>query len=195
MFNLIVSDYKKCLSIGGSKDLGIFGKIKFLIPLYGLHSIVIYRYGHWVDNLHSSNLVSRISYYPLILLYFIFNFIIEKAYDIKINRHAEIGKSFYIGHFGGICIPICSIGDNCSINQRVKIEPPMQDNECLIGNNVWIGAHAVIKSGVVLGNRTTVAAGSVVLKDVLDNYLIAGNPARSLNTNYDNSALFGIDPK
>ena len=47
-----------------------------------------------------------------------------------------------------------------------------------IGNDVWIGANVTILSGVTIGNNVVVAAGAVVTKDVPDNVLVGGVPAR-----------------
>ena len=47
-----------------------------------------------------------------------------------------------------------------------------------IGDGCWIGARAMILPGVTLGKRVLVAAGAVVTRDVPDDSLVAGNPAR-----------------
>lgn len=47
-----------------------------------------------------------------------------------------------------------------------------------IGDNVWIGGGAIICPGVKIGKNTTVAAGSVVTKDIPENILVGGNPCR-----------------
>ena len=47
-----------------------------------------------------------------------------------------------------------------------------------IGNNIWIGANAVILPGVSIGEHSVVAAGAVVTKDVPPHSLVAGVPAR-----------------
>lgn len=47
-----------------------------------------------------------------------------------------------------------------------------------IGDGTWIGARAVILQGVTIGKRVVVAAGSVVVHDVPDDCLVAGNPAK-----------------
>lgn len=47
-----------------------------------------------------------------------------------------------------------------------------------IGKSVWIGAHATILPNVTIGDNAIVGAGSVVTKDVPDNAIVAGNPAR-----------------
>jgi acetyltransferase-like isoleucine patch superfamily enzyme len=47
-----------------------------------------------------------------------------------------------------------------------------------IGDGCWIGARAMILPGVTIGKRVLVAAGAVVTRDVPDDSLVAGNPAR-----------------
>jgi acetyltransferase-like isoleucine patch superfamily enzyme len=49
-----------------------------------------------------------------------------------------------------------------------------------IGDRCTIGAHSFIMPGVTIGNESIVSPGSVVLKDVPPNTLVAGNPARSI---------------
>ena len=47
-----------------------------------------------------------------------------------------------------------------------------------IGNDVWIGGNVTILPGVTIGNNVVVAAGAVVTKDVPDNCVVGGVPAR-----------------
>ena len=49
-----------------------------------------------------------------------------------------------------------------------------------IGNDVWIGGGAIVLPGVTIGDRSVIAAGSVVTRDVPPDMLVAGNPARPL---------------
>ena len=51
-----------------------------------------------------------------------------------------------------------------------------------IGNDVWIGGNVTILPGVNIGNNVIVAAGAVVTKDVLDNSLVGGVPAKVIRT-------------
>ena len=47
-----------------------------------------------------------------------------------------------------------------------------------IGNDVWLCGKVTICPGVTIGNNVVVAAGSVVIRDVPDNIMVAGNPAK-----------------
>lgn len=47
-----------------------------------------------------------------------------------------------------------------------------------IGDDVWIGGGAIILPGVTIGNNVVIGAGSVVTKDIPDNVVVGGNPAK-----------------
>lgn len=49
-----------------------------------------------------------------------------------------------------------------------------------IGNNVWIGANAVVLPGITIGDNSVIGAGSVVTKDIPPNVIAVGNPCRVL---------------
>jgi acetyltransferase-like isoleucine patch superfamily enzyme len=51
-----------------------------------------------------------------------------------------------------------------------------------IGAHVWIGFNSIILKGVTIGDRSVVAAGSVVTKDIPADVLVAGNPARVIRS-------------
>ena len=63
--------------------------------------------------------------------------------------------------------------DSHGIEGRAPKEAPVR-----IGDGTWIGARAIILPGVTIGRRCVIAAGAVVSKDVPDDTLVAGNPAR-----------------
>ena len=62
-------------------------------------------------------------------------------------------------------------------NQRID-EQGVNTTAVAIGDDVWIGANAVILPGVHIGNHCVVAAGAVVTKDVPAHSLVAGVPAK-----------------
>ena len=59
------------------------------------------------------------------------------------------------------------------VEGRPHVQAPVR-----IGDGTWVGARAMILPGVTIGKRVVVAAGAVVTRDVPDDSLVAGNPAR-----------------
>jgi len=106
----------------------------------------------------------------------------------------SIGYRSFIGSFGVIgCNDEIKIGENVMIAQSVSIrdtdhnfeslEKPMieqgfQTAPIIIENNVWIGHGAVITKGIRIGSGAIVAANAVVTKDVPNNAIVGGVPAK-----------------
>lgn len=106
----------------------------------------------------------------------------------------HIGKNTLIGLSNSLTGPL-QVGDDVMFAQNVAlsglnhgysdINIPIRQQECktsavVVGNNVWIGANAVVTLGVHIGENSIVAAGSVVTKNVPAYTIVAGNPARIL---------------
>lgn len=70
------------------------------------------------------------------------------------------------------------VGENVTILHRVTIAEGFKDKPTVIGNNVFIGTGAVIRSGMIIGDNVKIGANAVVTHDVPSNCVIAGVPAR-----------------
>jgi acetyltransferase-like isoleucine patch superfamily enzyme len=85
------------------------------------------------------------------------------------------------------CVHEITIGDDVAIANFAYLTDSdshgvegrrVREAPITIGNGAWIGAKAIILPGVTIGSRALVAAGAVVTKDVPDDTLVGGNPAR-----------------
>lgn len=99
-----------------------------------------------------------------------YNVIILDIMPVYIGDHVMIGPNTLISTVGH---PLTPQGRR----RHLGIAKPVT-----IGNDVWIGGNATILPGVTIGNNVVVAAGAVVTKDVPDNSLIGGVPAKVLKT-------------
>jgi len=111
--------------------------------------------------------------------------------EIRIGSHTHIGGHSLLSGQGGI-----EIGSRCAISSGVAIysisnqyqespEDNIIDNKVVygkvtIGDDVWLGAGAIIFPGVTIGDHAVVGAGSVVRTDVSPWQVVAGVPARFL---------------
>ncbi len=66
---------------------------------------------------------------------------------------------------------------------------PATKGDVSIGNDVWIGAHAIILSGITIQDGAVIGAGSVVCKDVAPYAIVAGNPARQIRLRFDETTI------
>lgn len=186
MFEIIRSDIKR---FQRHPHDNLTGELCFFVFTFGLHAVVVYRFGRWLLSL-AGYPIYWLFLVLLFQIYMILSIVIRVFYDIHLDLSSDIGPGFYIGHFGGIRVGKCHIGSNCSIQQEVKLLP--KEGGGLgpqIGSHVWIGAHAQIKGNVRIGDGATIGAGAFVTECVKANNLVLGNPARILGTNYDNSQI------
>ena len=98
-----------------------------------------------------------------------------------ITNKSNIGGGIYLAHPFSTILNVRSIGCNFTCRQNTtcgnKFEG-MVDSCPTIGDNVTLGANVCIIGDISIGNNVIVGAGSVVVKSIPDNVVIAGNPAR-----------------
>lgn len=105
---------------------------------------------------------------------------------VEIQKEVVIGKNTRISSHSFVCQGV-SIGENCFVAHGVKfvndifIDSDSYQNwkfkKTVVGNNVRIGSNATILP-VNIGNNAIIGAGSVVTKDVPENGIVKGNPAK-----------------
>ncbi len=104
-----------------------------------------------------------------------------------------IGKNFYMGNYCLLAANV-NIGDDVLFASYVSLvggDHKIDNIDCLIresgrdelktieiANNVWVGHGVIIMQGVKIGSGSVVASGAVVTKDVPENAIVGGNPAR-----------------
>ncbi|KRK33132.1 sugar O-acetyltransferase [Loigolactobacillus bifermentans] len=120
------------------------------------------------------------------------------ALSMQSTFNCDNGQNIHVGdHFLSnynltiLDIAPVTIGDNVMIGPNVDIytvNHPLtpqgrrdhlgKGSPVVIGNDVWIGGKVTITPGVTIGNNVVIAAGAVVTKDVPDNMLVGGVPAK-----------------
>ena len=107
-------------------------------------------------------------------------------FNSSVPASCEIGKGTKFG-YGGIAVVLHArtvIGKNCMIGQGVTIGGKSGWYEVpVIGDNVHISAGARILGPVRIGNNVIIGANAVVVKDVPDNCIVAGIPAKIIKEN------------
>jgi maltose O-acetyltransferase len=113
------------------------------------------------------------------------NIFIKNPNNILVGNHVSFNDGAYLNGLGGI-----EIGNNVAISAlsiivstgldplTLKYNKTHINKKIVIGNNVQIGAGAIILSGIEIGDNVIIGAGSVVTKNIESNCIIAGNPAK-----------------
>lgn len=81
-----------------------------------------------------------------------------------------IGNGVLIGHN----VVLATLNHDFSPKKRSTLHPA----PIVIGENVWIGSNATVVPGVTIGNGSIIAAGAVVTKNVPENVVVGGVPAK-----------------
>jgi serine O-acetyltransferase len=124
---------------------------------------------------------------------------------IEIHPNAKIGKNLFIDHGMGVVIGETSdIGDNVTIyhmatlggiatsinsddQRNIKRHPTLQEN-------VVVGSGAQILGPVVVGKNSKIGANAVVTKDVPENAVMVGIPAKNVGTASEEFKPYGVAP-
>ncbi len=113
-------------------------------------------------------------------------------FHINYGKKTTFGRDCFVNFgctflaLGGITIEDdVFIGPHCVLATEYHPENPESRHSLLtkpivVKRNAWLGANVTVLAGVTIGENAIVAAGSVVTKDVPDNMVVAGSPARMI---------------
>lgn len=126
---------------------------------------------------------------------------IRKPWRLKAGRGLELGRGCELTCTGGL-----TIGNDVLLSPGVRIFTNNHGIELngipikhqasapapvAIGDDVWVGAGAIVVAGICIGDGAVVAAGAVVTKDVRSETVVAGVPARAIRTRRSSAASPG----
>ncbi|UPR55349.1 serine acetyltransferase [Vibrio sp. ED004] len=133
----------------------------------------LYQLSHKLENL-------SIPIIPKLLTY-----MIRLIFSAYIPSGSKIGKDIVFG-YGGLGIVIhknAVLGSGCHLSQNVTIGgTSKKEGVPIIGNDVYIGAGAVVIGPVTIGDNVVIGANSVVVNDIESNSLVVGIPAKVIKS-------------
>lgn len=165
-YNIVKTDLRK-ISYSVPKAESMFGLCWALV--YNLPFRAVYQY--------------RIKHHKLLVE--IIKVLFPNKRQVEIT--GNIGGGFVVYH-GQCCVIHCKeAGQNFSVFQGVTVgRNPLHTKEGVdipsFGNNVTIYTNSVIAGGIHIGDNVQISAGSIVLENIPDNCIVAGNPAKVIKS-------------
>ena len=171
--------YKEKIGLIFSEVIGGFFSIAFIKAIFSSFAYFLHEQVIWRKKIHH-----------------------KKDYRIHARASLRNAQNIYLGENVRITMDCCIwaeqhskivFGDNVLVGPGVKMfcgnhgtalcNIPMvyqdrREKDIVIGNDGWIGANSILVSGVKINNGAIVAAGSVVTKEVPENAIVAGIPAK-----------------
>lgn len=110
-------------------------------------------------------------------------FLLQSKSSFIIPYDVKLGTLPVFDHPFSTILNAESIGDNFRCKNNVTIGNVYDDDtkRPIIGNNVYVGANAVIIGPITIGDNVTVGAGAVVTKDIPSNSVVVGNPSKIID--------------
>ncbi len=152
------------------RDPAARGRLDVVLSYPGFHAVTAHRFIH---RLHRAGI-------PL-LPRFLAN-VVRFATGIEIHPGARLGNGFFIDHGMGVVIGETSeTGDGVTLYQGVTlggVSLQKQKRHPTLGDNVVVGAGALVLGPITIGDNAKIGANSVVVRDVPPNATVVGMPAK-----------------
>ena len=108
-----------------------------------------------------------------------YNWMVQNKNGFKLGFKTDIGAFTYINAKSGVIIEdFVQIGSHCSLYSVSTIDN--KEGKIILKKNCKIGSHSVIMPGVIIGENAIIGAFSFVNRDVPDNVVAAGVPAKAI---------------
>ena len=179
------------------RDPAAKSKLSLILTYPGVKAVFFHRLAHFFSVAKFDLIARIISQFSRFLT------------GIEIHPGAKIGKNLFIDHGMGVVIGETSeIGDNVTIYHMVTlggISPSIESNEQrnikrhpTLKDNVVVGSGAQILGPVTVGKNAKIGANAVVTKDVPENAVMVGIPAKNVGETSgsdENFKPYGITPE
>lgn len=125
--------------------------------------LTLFRLAAWLSP--RQNLAQRIAFPPIAVFY---KFVTEWIFGVEIPIRTEIGRGLRLRHGIGVVInPYARIGSNVMLRHGVTIGNRLDKTDCpVIGDDVELGANAILIGAITIGAGARIGAGAVVVGDV-----------------------------
>ncbi|UCD16142.1 MAG: serine O-acetyltransferase [Candidatus Omnitrophota bacterium] len=166
----MIARIKEDIRTAFREDPAARGGIEVILCYPGLHAIWMHRVSHWFWRRGFRTGARFLSH------------LVRLVTGVEIHPGATIGRRLFIDHGMGVVIgETAQIGDDVLIYQGVVlggVSRQKTKRHPTIGNNVGIGAGAVLLGPIKVGDHSRIGAGSVVISDVPANSTVVGVPGR-----------------
>lgn len=170
--NLIKQDKKRL--VGG----GNFSLIRCLYSFPSFKVTFWYRIGSFLQTKKNKSILLKLIYKIVSIIHKHHS----SRYGVGLPFGTRIGGSFIMFHVSCIFInQNAVIGTHCALMQGVTVGGARGKGAPIIGDNVVLSAGCKIIGNVKIGNNVFVGANAVVVKDVPDGATVAGIPAKIIN--------------
>ena len=108
-----------------------------------------------------------------------YKWMVQHKNNLELGKNTDIGAFTYINAKNGVCLQEnVQIGSHCSIYSESTIDK--KEGKVTLKRNSCLGSHCVVMPGVTIGENSIVGAFSFVNRDIPDNCIAFGVPAKKI---------------